>query len=100
MANKYRLSNRAVDDLAEIWNYTFDTWSESQADKYYGLILMHCQEIADGLIVGKCYPEILEDLLGSLIGRHIVFYRFSKDKTVEIVRILHSRMDLRNRIET
>jgi toxin ParE1/3/4 len=99
MANKYRLSNRAVDDLAEIWNYTFDTWSESQADKYYRLILMHCQEIADGLIIGKRYPEIIEGLLGSLIGRHIVFYRFNMDKTLEIIRILHSRMDLRQRIE-
>lgn len=99
MANKFLLSNRAVDDLKDIWNYTFDTWSESQADKYYGLLLLHCQEIADGLVVGKHYPDIFEDLFGSLVGRHIVFYRFTTDKTVEIIRILHSRMDLRNRIK-
>lgn len=98
MANKFHLSNRAVADLAEIWNYTFDTWSESQADTYYRLILFHCQEIADGLVMGKRYPDIREDLFGSLVSRHIVFYRHQADKTVEIVRILHHRMDLRNRI--
>jgi toxin ParE1/3/4 len=36
---KFKLTNKAVKDLSEIWNYTFDTWSESQADKYYKLIL-------------------------------------------------------------
>ena len=24
----YRLTNKAVEDLARIWNYTVDTWSE------------------------------------------------------------------------
>jgi toxin ParE1/3/4 len=32
---KYKLTTKAVDDLARIWNYTFDKWSGYQADKYY-----------------------------------------------------------------
>lgn len=32
---KVRFTNKAVEDLSEIWNYTFDKWSESQADIYY-----------------------------------------------------------------
>ena len=35
---KYYFSNEAVEDLSEIWNYTFSTWSEKQADTYYELI--------------------------------------------------------------
>jgi toxin ParE1/3/4 len=31
MANFY-LTLKASEDLAEIWNYTFDEWSEKQAD--------------------------------------------------------------------
>ncbi len=38
---KFRLTNKAVEDLAGIWNYTFDTWSENQADKYYKTLLDH-----------------------------------------------------------
>ena len=30
---KYHFSNKAVEDLSAIWNYTFDAWSEHQADK-------------------------------------------------------------------
>ena len=31
---KYHLTNKAVDDLSEIWDYTYEVWSENQADKY------------------------------------------------------------------
>lgn len=27
---KYKLTNRAVVDLAEIWNYTFGQWSKNK----------------------------------------------------------------------
>ena len=30
---RYRFTNKAVDDITQIWNYTFDEWSENQADK-------------------------------------------------------------------
>ncbi len=30
-------SNKAVEDLTNICNYTVETWSEAQADKYYAL---------------------------------------------------------------
>ncbi len=33
MAN-YILTNKAVEDLSEIWNYTFDFWSENQSEYY------------------------------------------------------------------
>ena len=36
MAN-YNLTNKAVEDLEKIWDYTFQKWSEQQADKYYAL---------------------------------------------------------------
>ncbi len=38
---KYKLTNKAVEDLSKIWDYTFEVWSEQQADKYYdGLIII------------------------------------------------------------
>ena len=35
---EYKLTNKAVEDLAEIWDYTFDKWSEKQANNYWGLL--------------------------------------------------------------
>ena len=35
----YLLTNKAVEDLTEIWHYTYYKWSEKQADKYYKMLL-------------------------------------------------------------
>ena len=32
---KFQLTEKAVQDLNRIWNYTYETWSEDQADDYY-----------------------------------------------------------------
>jgi len=94
---KYYLTNKAVEDLAEIWNYTFEEWSENQADKYYRLLLDSCQEIANNSNLGKKYDIIKDQLLGYKSNEHILFYRIISDNEVEIIRILHGRMDLKSK---
>jgi len=95
---KYKLTNKAVDDLANIWNYTFDNWSENQADKYYHMLLENCNEVANNPDSGKNYSAVTENLLGFKAGSHIIFYRKIEENEVEIIRILHEQMDLKNRI--
>jgi len=29
---EFKLTNKAVEDLSKIWDYTFEVWSENQAD--------------------------------------------------------------------
>jgi toxin ParE1/3/4 len=94
----FKLTNKAVKDLSDIWNYTFDTWSESQADKYYKLILNACAAIAKKPQQGKVYEEISPDLKGKKVTKHILFYRIMEDNSIEITRILHERMDLKNKL--
>lgn len=94
---KYHILKRAVDDLTEIWNYTFDEWSEKQADKYYELLLEGCNELADNPLLGKEYPEISNTLLGYKWGEHIIFYIISDADEIEVVRILHGRMNLKKK---
>ena len=55
---KYILTNKAVDDLTQIWNYTFDEWSENQADTYYQMLLENCEELAYHPDSGKRYSEV------------------------------------------
>lgn len=95
--NKYHLTNKAVEDLTNIWNYTYDEWSESQADKYYLLLLNSCQEIAENPNLGKKYDNITDKLLGFKSNEHIIFYQIISNSEVEIIRILHRRMDLKSK---
>ncbi|MBL7701022.1 MAG: type II toxin-antitoxin system RelE/ParE family toxin [Ferruginibacter sp.] len=96
---KYILTNKAADDLSSIWNYTIEVWSEKQADKYYLMLLSFCQDLADGKLTGKNYFEVENELLGLRAGEHIVFYKETGVNQVIIVRILHSRMDYKNRLQ-
>lgn len=95
---KYKLTNKAVDDLTRIWNYTYDKWSEGQADKYYNMLLDNCGQVANSPELGKIYSGVTEDLLGFNTGKHIIFYRRIEDAEIEITRILHEQMDLKHRI--
>ena len=57
---EYHLSNKAVEDLSNIWNHTYETWSENQADKYYFELLSDCQELAENQNMGRNYDDIDE----------------------------------------
>ncbi|GAL76791.1 parE toxin protein [Nonlabens ulvanivorans] len=95
---EYKLTNKTVEDLSKIWDYTFEVWSEKQADKYFYGLISNCQEIADNPDLGKNYEGISNQLLGLRTNRHIIFYRTLEKDYIEITRILHERMDLKKRI--
>jgi toxin ParE1/3/4 len=96
---RYRFTNKAVDDITQIWNYTSDEWSENQADIYYHMLLDNCQELANNPDSGKKYSEVTLNLLGYRAGRHIIFYRRMEGDEIEMTRILHEQMDLRSRLK-
>jgi toxin ParE1/3/4 len=84
--------------LKSIWIYTFDEWSEKQADKYYASIEFACLQIGENPELGKEYEEIKSNLLGLRIGKHIILYQVVNEQEIEIIRILHERMDLIKRL--
>jgi toxin ParE1/3/4 len=88
----------AIDDLKDIWNYTVEEWSEKQADKYYASLKFGCLQIGVNPELGKEYEEIKSNLFGLRTGKHIIFYQVINEQEIEIVRILHERMDLKNRM--
>lgn len=38
MAN-FQITNKALEDLASIWDYTLQEWSAEQAEHYYNILL-------------------------------------------------------------
>ncbi|WP_445731387.1 type II toxin-antitoxin system RelE/ParE family toxin [Mariniflexile sp.] len=87
-----------MDDLNNIWDYTSQNWSENQADKYYAIMKSACEDISKCSVIGKKYDKIEIGLLGHRIGKHIIFYQIISDNEIEIIRILHERMDLKNKL--
>ena len=95
---KFYLSKKAVDDLNDIWDYTVKTWSKNQAETYYSLLINSCQELAKKPNQGKSYDVVEKNVLGYKTGEHIIFYQIISLKEIEVVRILHGMMDMKNHI--
>ena len=95
---KVLLRQEAIDDLSDIWHYTLHEWSENQAEKYYETIKFACKEIGKNPNIGKLYTEISKYLFGLKTGKHIIFYHLISEDEIEVIRILHESMDLKNRI--
>ena len=85
--NKYRISKQAIDDLNDIWIYTFHKWSKEQADRYYDLIIGEIEFIADNFMTGKSVEQTRKNYRSTKIKTHLIFYRKVENDVVEIVRI-------------
>jgi toxin ParE1/3/4 len=90
--SRYTLSPRAEADLDEIWDYTVKTWGEKQAEDYIRLLVGAIETVADSPRRGRPCSEARKGYFKYLAGSHIIIFRKIKSG-IDIVRILHSRMD-------
>ncbi|WP_299103504.1 type II toxin-antitoxin system RelE/ParE family toxin [uncultured Winogradskyella sp.] len=97
--NKYRISQQAIEDLDKIWIYTLNKWSKEQADRYYDLIMAEIDFIADNYLIGKSAEQTRKNYRVTKIKSHLIFYRKVENEIVEIVRILHQRMEIKKRLK-
>ncbi|MDN3494263.1 type II toxin-antitoxin system RelE/ParE family toxin [Winogradskyella bathintestinalis] len=97
--NKYRISQQAIEDLDKIWISTLNKWSKEQADRYYDLIMAEIDFIADNYLIGKSAEQTRKNYRVTKIKSHLIFYRKVENEIVEIVRILHQRMDIKKRLK-
>ena len=70
-----------------------------QADAYALAIHAACEELAQTLAKGRLGGQSAEHVRAGyrkyLIGSHVIFFRCQARDTVEVVRILNQRMDVR-----
>ncbi|PZF74314.1 type II toxin-antitoxin system RelE/ParE family toxin [Taibaiella soli] len=96
----YKISVKALDDIENIWLYTFENWSVEQADRYANLIFDEIEYLADYPNSGKDLGHIRKNYRCSKVKSHLIFYRYmEKQSSIEIVRILHERMQIENRLD-
>ena len=76
----YILSEQALNDINKIWIYTAENWSIEQADRYYNLIFDEIEYIVANFEMARDFGTI------------------RKSKEIEVVRVLHERMDVEIRL--
>lgn len=88
----YVLRPRAQRDIEDIWDYSAATWSVAQAEVYVRQIQQCLETLATDPRLGRKCDEIRAGYRKYPAGLHVVFYRIV-DGGIDIVRILHQRMD-------
>lgn len=93
-----KLSKKARSDLIGIWEYTYEYWSLKQADRYYHILINRIDDIGQNPDLGRSYGNFKKGYFGVSIKSHIIFYRIHGSREIEIMRVLHQRMDLKKRL--
>ena len=97
-----RLGAAAELDFANILKWTTENFGARQAKIYRDTLVQALGDLAEGPEVAgsKARDEILAGLRTLHIarrgrrGRHLLMYRVAPGTTIEVVRILHDRMEL------
>lgn len=97
---KLKVSQAAADDLEGIWSYTVEHWSAEQADRYLNLILDALDHILIEPRSGRDFGHVRKGYLAMTAGSHLIFYRLDPmGDAVEVIRVLHGKMDLETRLK-
>lgn len=93
MTRRVKLRRRARRDLDEIWSYSLANWGRQQAEQY----ILDINAVFD---LAARNPGLARDAAGIgrpglkkiVAGSHVVYLHIDDD-AIDVIRILHSRMD-------
>lgn len=95
MKANYSVRKLAESDLENIWLYSMEQWSVSQADKYVNSILSRFSWLAERPLSGKKRDDIKPGYYCFPEGRHLIFYQITDDG-IDIIGVPHQSMDIAN----
>lgn len=90
----FTLTQKAKADMLSIGRYTREQWGTAQQKRYLSQLDFAFYDLADKPSIGRACDDIREGYFKYGVGKHLIFYRCSAPDIIEIVRILHSRMDI------
>ena len=89
----FRLSAKSLEDLKSIGRFTLKSWGREQRNIYLSKLDESFHILAEQPHLGNARDDIRKGYRVYHVGRHLIFYR-QKSTAIEIIRILHDRMDV------
>lgn len=90
-------SDLALEDAQNIWIYSYENWGEAQATGYIHGIQQAFIKLAENPKRGLLLPVLNGQYYRYHFQSHVIVYRFNEIE-LQIVRILHKRMDVKRHI--
>ncbi len=96
--SNYSISEKAINDINTIWIYTAENWSVEQANRYYNLIFDEIEFIAINFETIKDFGHVRKGYRYSKVKSHLIFCKKTKNNEIEVIRVLHEKMDVKIRL--
>ena len=92
------LTSKAYEDLKSIAIYTQENWGVSQRNIYLKMMDNAFNELSEDPDRGRKIDNIRSGYHKYKIGKHFIFYRLVSESDIEIIRILHQKMDIESHL--
>ncbi len=87
----YRLSNKAEQDLRNIYRYTVSNFGQLQAEAYLSGLEETLVQVSDTLTLAQKVDDIRKGYRRYLYQEHAVYF-IEKKSFIYVVRVLHQQM--------
>ena len=87
------LSPKAKVDLSQVWDYTFAEWGAEQAEKYIRELWAAIEEQSSDLTKSVDISDVRKGYRKVRSGSYVIFFKVTKGGILDVVRILHQKMD-------
>lgn len=87
------LSPKAKADLSEIWDYKYTEWGVEQAEQYVRDLWAVMEEQTRDLTKSVDIGDVRKGYRKARSGSHVIFFKVTRGGIVDVVRILHQKMD-------
>jgi toxin ParE1/3/4 len=94
----FRIKAAAKADVKGIAKFTEQTWGREQRNNYLTELDQVFHHLAENFELGKACDPIHSGYRVFPVGSHLIFYKLGADEVVEIIRVLHKRMDVSARL--
>lgn len=98
--SRHVLSPAAHADLEQIWDYTCERWDDDQAEEYVREIQRVIDRVVDNPMIRRACDEVRPGYRKHTVGSHTLYYRIARGDVIDVVRILHQRMDVDRHLDS
>lgn len=91
---RFRFSDAADSDLRKIAEETLQRWGHAQRDSYLTEFFEAFERLAETPDIAMQMDGVRKGYRKFPQGSHVIFFRKSEIHSIEIIRVLHKRMDV------
>lgn len=95
---RFKIKAKARADLKGIARFTEQTWGREQRNSYLTERDHALHRLADNSELGQSCNHIRSGYRVFPVRSHLIFYKIAPDRTPEIIRVLHKRMNVSSRL--